>query len=309
MASNVGASIIAKLKNHARANGLDVMTVLRRYAQERLLYRLSVSPEAEHFCLKGGLLLAAYNGGDLLRPTEDIDFNGYAGDGSVDLLEEALKNILAHPVEDDGVSFHAETMRVAKDREGILPGGKVILQATIHTARVDVRVDVGFGNAITPDARPMEIPTLLPDAAPRPIVAAYPLETVVAEKLHAIAQHGLLNTRMKDYFDLWRISETNGFDGELLARAIASTFSRQNREIPEEPRGLSDEMANRAGSQWRTFLRKQGLEAPEDFGVLIAKVRDFLCPVLTAAREGSVPSLDWTAEGGWIETASAPGMR
>jgi len=305
MATNLGASIATKLKNHARANGLDVMTVLRRYAQERLLYRLSVSPEADRFCLKGGLLLAAYNGGDLLRPTEDVDFNGFDEKGSVELLENSLRAILAHPVEDDGVTFLPDTMRISKDREGILTGGKVVLNAMIHTARIDVRVDVGFGNAITPDARPMEIPTLLPDIAPKPLVSAYPMETVVAEKFHAMAQHGLLNTRMKDYFDLWRISETMGFDGEVLTRAISSTFERQRRPVPEEPQGLSDTMATRSGPQWQAYVGKQGLQAPADFGEIVSKVRDFLNPVIAAARQDGPPPAEWMPGQGWFPS---PGM-
>jgi len=305
MATNLGASIATKLKNHARANGLDVMTVLRRYAQERLLYRLSVSPESDRFCLKGGLLLAAYNGGDLLRPTEDVDFNGFDEKGSVELLEASLRAILEHPVEDDGVTFLPDTMRISKDREGILTGGKVVLNAMIHTARIDVRVDVGFGNAITPDARPMEIPTLLPDIAPKPVVSAYPMETVVAEKFHAMVQHGLLNTRMKDYFDLWRISETMGFDGEVLAKAISSTFERQRRPLPEEPQGLSDTMASKSAAQWKAYIGKQGLQAPADFGEVVSKVRDFLSPVIAAARLDADPPAEWMPGQGW---SPSPGL-
>jgi predicted nucleotidyltransferase component of viral defense system len=305
MATNVGASTATKLKNYARENGLDMLTVLRRYAQERLLYRLSVSPEADRFCLKGGLLLAAYNNGDLLRPTEDIDFNGFDEDGSVELLEESLRVILAQPVEDDGVIFLPETMRVTKDREGILSGGKVVLTARIHTAKVDVRVDVGFGNAITPDAKPMEIPTLLPGMAPRPVVAAYPMETVIAEKLHAMVQHGLINTRMKDYFDLWRISETLPFEGQVLADAVASTFRRQQRPLPAHPQGLSDGMVESSGTQWQAFVRKQKLDAPLDFGEVVARVGEFLIPVIAAARLDCAPPADWTPGSGW---SPSPGM-
>lgn len=300
MAANVGASIAAKLKNHAHANGLDMLTVLRRYAQERLLYRLSVSPESHRFCLKGGLLLAAYNGGDIYRPTEDVDFNGFDENGNVEMLEESLRIVLSQSVEDDGIVFLTETMRITKDREGILPGGKVVLQAMIHTARVDVRVDVGFGNAITPEARPMEIPTLLPDAAPRPVVAAYPMETVVAEKLHAMVQHGLVNTRMKDYFDLWRIAGSLPFDGQVLSEAIASTFRRQERLLPAHPQGLSDAMVERSGSQWGAFVRKQKLDAPLDFGEVVARVGDFLIPVIAAARQDTPAPAEWVPGSGWI---------
>jgi len=304
MSTNVSASIAAKLKNYARANKHDVLTVLRRYAQERLLYRLAKSEYADKFCLKGGLLLAAYNGGDLKRPTEDIDFNGYDDSSDVTSLEAILRNVLVRPYEDDGVSFMAETMRIAKDREGILTGGKIVLQAKIHTARVDVRVDVGFGNAITPAAKEMEIPTLLADVVPRPVIKAYPIETVVSEKLHAIAQHGLLNTRMKDYFDLLSISETFPFDGPLLVSAIASTFARQKREIPASPDGLSDQMGQRNSLQWRAFIRKQELDAPDDFAEVVQRIRSFLQPAIEAARGERIVPSEWNPSEGWTDGPS-----
>jgi len=244
---NVSASVYAKLRNHARAKGLDTQTVLARYVQERLLHRLSVSEEAENFCLKGGLLIAAYNNGDLLRPTEDIDFNGFDEDGSVARIKDAMRCVLATDVEDDGVIFDISSMRVVKSRDdGVIPGGKVLVHAVVHTARVDLKIDVGFGNVITPGVSPVEFPSLLDGTAPRPLIKAYPLETTIAEKLHAMAQFGYENTRLKDHFDILILSRIRRFDGAVLAQAIERTFERQGRPIPETLEGLSRDLCRGA---------------------------------------------------------------
>lgn len=150
----------------------------------------------------------------------------------------------------------------------------------------------------------MEIPTLLSDAAPRPVVAAYPMETVVAEKLHAMVQHGLINTRMKDYFDLWRIAGSLPFEGQVLSDAIASTFRRQQRPLPDHPQGLSDAMVARSGSQWQAFVKKQKLDAPMDFGAVVTRVGEFLLPVIAAARLDGPPPADWQPGSGWSPSSS-----
>jgi len=298
MVVNIAASIAGKLKNHAKANGHDVMVVFRRYAQERFVYRLSVSLEKDLFCLKGGVLLAAHNGGDLKRPTTDIDFHGFDENGSVENLKKSILNILSHPVENDGVVFLPESMRVAKDREGAIPGGKVVLTAMIHTARVEVRIDVGFGNAITPNATIITMPTLMPEIAPAPVISAYPMETVVSEKFHAMAQHGLASTRMKDYFDLMWISDTFEFKGETLKNAIISTFKQQRREIPLEPDGLSERMIAANSKQWIAYVQRQGIDAPLEFNEVVDKVSSFLQPVISATHDLIEPG-DWTPGTGW----------
>lgn len=303
MATNFAASIAGKLKNYAKANGHDVMVVFRRYAQERLIYRLSVSSERERFCLKGGLLLAAHNGGDLKRPTNDVDFNGFDEKGTIEDLKASILAILNHPVEDDGVVFLPESMRVAKDREGTIPGGKVVVMAMIHTAKVDVRIDVGFGNAITPNATIITLPSLMPDIAPAPVISAYPLETVVSEKFHAMAQHGLVSTRMKDYFDLMKISETFEFNGETLKQAIISTFEQQRRSVPLEPEGLSEKMIATNAKQWSAYVKRQGIDAPDDFAEVVEKVAQFLQPVISATPDATTPG-DWHPGTGWSHQPS-----
>lgn len=293
---NKGASVHARLRNLSKERGVDMVALLRRYAQERLLYRLSVSGEAGNFCVKGGLLLSAYNGGDLLRPTEDIDFNGFDPDADVAAVEKAMRAVLATGVDDDGVTFHPETIKVQKDRVGRIPGGKIAFQATVHTARVDVRVDVGFGNPVTPGVRRLVMPTLLGEVVPCPEVLAYPLETVVAEKVHAMAQFGVANTRVKDYFDLWMIFRTQELDGAALAEAMARTFEAQGRPLPDgEMEGLSADFVEEQDSAWKAFLKRIDYHAPLELEDVVAEVSLSVLPAVETAR-------------GLVQTAAAPSM-
>lgn len=297
---NIGASVYAKLRNLARERDVDIPVMLRRYVQERLLYRLSVSPVASEFCVKGGLLLTAYNSGNLLRPTEDIDFNGFGRGRSMEALREALQIVISTPVEDDGVWFDAESMQIKKEHTGLIGGGKIMLLARLHTARVEVRVDVGFGNAITPDVRMLEMPTLLDGLAPRPMVLAYPMETVIAEKLHAMAEFGMLNTRIKDHFDIWTLMNLHSFDADQLAAAVRNTFDVQNRSIPEMPFAcLTEEFAREKQEAWRLFLNK--IDEKDDilFVEVCADLSDFVWPFVEAAQTSSRTGLVWDSGRGW----------
>ena len=297
---NVGASVYARLKNISRERGLDMVGLLRRYAQERLLYRLSVSDEAGNFCVKGGILLSAYNDGNLLRPTEDIDFNGFERDASIATLKRALEVVLSIPVADDGVVFLPDSMKIEKDRTGIIPGGKVALQAKVHTAKVDLKVDVGFGNPVMPEVRHIVMPTILEGFVPRPLVLAYPLETVIAEKVHAMAQFGFDNTRLKDYFDVWMLQGLHSFDGNQLVEAVTETFEVQGRRVPEAPfEGLTEDFADYAEDRWAAFLRRIDDRSGAELRHVVAELAAFVHPVTEAARRGDHMDGTWEPSSGW----------
>lgn len=304
---NVGASVYQRLRNLSKERGLDMPGLLRRYAQERLLYRLSVSEYAENFCIKGGVLLSAYNRGDLLRPTEDVDFNGFDREANIQDLEKVLRSILTLPVADDGVTFDVESMKIEKDRTGIIPGGKIALRAAVHTADVLVRVDVGFGNPVNPDAKWIKMPTLLDGTAPQPEVLAYPLETVIAEKLHAMVEFGMANTRVKDYFDIWMLSRLHSFEGDALTAAVAETFSVQEREIPPaEIDGLTQDFAEDAEDMWNAFLKRIDARSRVLFPDVVADLSEMLHPITEAARIGEVFHGTWRPGEGWQELANEP---
>lgn len=298
MSTNFGARYYAKLQEVSRLQRIDMLALVKVYVQQRLLYRLSVSDCGSKFCLKGGLMIAAYNEGELLRPTDDIDLNGF-GLGGIEDIEHAIRRAVEAEVPDDGVTFNADSIKVQKDRgEGIIPGGKVVIEAAIHTAKVLLKVDVGFGNVITPWPAEFDIPTLLPEYLPCPTISAYPLETIIAEKLHAMAQHGYDNTRMKDYYDIWKIQQRYEFSGETVSQAILATFTQQQRPINPAMPGLSDLFAKKNEKDWKAFLRKTVMRDEKLFSEVLPEVRSFVAPPLVCAAGGPAPGR-WMYESGW----------
>jgi predicted nucleotidyltransferase component of viral defense system len=285
MAKNVGESMVAKLRNHAKENKVDVQFLLNVFVLQRFLYRLSLSDWKDSFCLKGGLLIPVWNRGDMFRPTTDIDLNGFDPDGDVETIEKMIRDVVSIvPDIDDGVAFDISRLKIAKAREGAVPGGKIEFDATVHTSRVRVRADVGFGNAITPDVVHGEYPSLLD--LPKPNISFYPPETTLAEKLHAMVQHGIYNTRFKDYYDIFLLKQIMDFDPGVLGDAVHRTFERQGTILPEDPEGLSEEFIKEHTKDWTRWVASNKLSVtPPDLAAVVADLREFLTPVISDARE------------------------
>jgi predicted nucleotidyltransferase component of viral defense system len=255
---NIGTSVRTKLLQLAKQRGDDFQLVLLRYVNERLLYRLATSQHANRFVLKGAALFTVWTGKPH-RATRDLDLLGF-GDSSEANLRDVFIDIATMKTEDDGTVFDASSLDVGPIRENQEYGGvRVTLAAHIAEAKVRVQIDVGFGDAITPEAIEIDFPALLSFPAPR--LRAYPRETVIAEKLDAMVQLGLANSRMKDFYDLKLLSELFDFDGAVLVRAIRATFSRRNTPIPSEaPAALSPQFVGDSGKakQWLAFASKSG---------------------------------------------------
>lgn len=254
-------SVQVRLARHARETGVDPNLVLTRYAVERFLYRLSRSPHAERFVLKGALLMLVWLG-ERLRPTSDADLLGF-GDLTEESLARLLREVADQEVEPDAVEFVSDSVRVEPIRaEDDYGGWRATLQARVGAARMTVQVDVGIGDAVTPEPEWLDYPGLL--NMPRPRLRAYPRESVVAEKLHAIVLFGTRNSRMKDYFDLHSLAREGKVDATTLADAIAATFKRRETAVPAEvPVGLTDLFANEPATQaqWMAFLARNRLAA------------------------------------------------
>lgn len=261
MTANRAASIRARLKQHPETSKQDFNLTLTQYGLERLLYRLSVSEHAPNFLLKGALLFQLWYG-QSHRPTRDADLLGFGPD-DVPTLIGVFRSICSIAV-DDGILFDPESVAGTEIRKDTGYGGvRVDLRATLDGARLALQVDIGFGDAVTPEAQPITYPTLLTDV-PAPTLRAYPKATVVAEKLHAVTVLGMTNTRMKDFFDLWVLLQDTTLDDAELQRAIAATFTRRQTAVPgTEPIGLSDAFAEDPTKQvqWRAFLKKNRLQA------------------------------------------------
>ena len=221
---NISASVEKRLLNLSRQSGEDFQYVLMRYGLERLMYRLSRSVYAKEFVVKGALLLRVWTG-EQYRPTKDLDLLAIL-DKSPEELDQIFRDICTLTVEDEGLVFRSETIRVRQIREDNVYGGvRVTLEARLGKIRIPLQVDIGFGDAVTPEAQQEEFPTLLD--FPAPILLAYPRETSIAEKFEAIVNLGLTNSRMKDYYDIWLLSQQFDFDGTNLVRAIEATSRRR----------------------------------------------------------------------------------
>ena len=295
---NIGASIRNRLLNKARAEKLDFNLLLTRYALERMLYRLSISAQHDQFLLKGALLFDLWF--DVPhRPTHDADLLGF-GSPEIPHLEEVFRNISCIEVE-DGIVFQPDSVKGAEIRkEANYAGVRITLMGLLDSARCPIQVDVGFGDAVVPGPDDVSYPIIL-TGLPEPQLRAYPRYTVVAEKLEALTSLGILNSRMKDFFDLWVLAKHSDFDGALLSRAIAATFERRRTVFPEEiPIGLSDEFINddQKNKQWLAFLRKNALD-PMPLVTVISDLREFLLPVLVAAASSNRHGMAWQAGLGW----------
>jgi predicted nucleotidyltransferase component of viral defense system len=281
----IARSVQVRLARHAKTIGVDPNLVLTRYAVERYLYRLSRSAHAERFVLKGALLLLVWLG-ETLRPTRDADLLGF-GELSDDALNGIFREVCAVEVEPDAATFLPDSVRVAPIREEDAYGGqRVTLQARVGAARLTVQVDVGIGDAVTPAPQWLEYPSLL-EEFPRPRLRAYPRETVVAEKLHAMVLLGTRNSRMKDYFDVRALLREGQMDAEQLASAIAATFARRRTALPEQvPAALSDEFAadETKRAQWRAFLGRNRIEGPE-LPEVVDEIRMRLAEPIARARK------------------------
>jgi Domain of unknown function (DUF1814). len=283
MSRNVAASVRARLKNRADATQEDYNLLLTRYGLERLLYRLSVSPHAPNFLLKGALLFLLWH--ELPhRPTRDADLLGF-GNADVDSVVAVFRDVCAVTY-DDGMRFDADAIRGEVIRKQAGYGGvRIDIQATLDGAQLGLQVDVGFGDVVTPAALAVTYPVLLDDQ-PAPQLRAYPKYTVCAEKLHTLCLLGMANTRLKDYFDLWLLLGEDTLDASQLARAIAATFARRGTALPAAwPVGLTDLFATDTGKQrqWQAFLRKNKLDAP-DLEDVIMELRTALAQPMDMAR-------------------------
>lgn len=296
---NVADSVRTRLLALAKQRADDFHLLLVRYVNERLLYRLSVSPHAKNYILKGAALFTAWNG-DPHRATRDLDFHG-SDEATAARVQKVFEDVLATAVADDGVTFDPRTMRVAPIRENQEYGGfRVTLVARVGVAQVGVQLDVGFGDAITPAPERLIFPALL--EFPAPHLRGYPRETVVAEKTDALVTLGLANTRMKDFYDLMILSRRFDFDGALLQRALRATFGRRGTPYSENPpiaftaEFYGDASRNR---QWSGFVKRTGARDAGSLAETIDHVSRFVTAPLTAAgRRGSFTQ-QWAAGGPW----------
>ncbi|HCP32332.1 TPA: nucleotidyl transferase AbiEii/AbiGii toxin family protein [Candidatus Acetothermia bacterium] len=293
-------SVHVRLVARAKKLGIEAQMMLERFALQRLLYRLSKSAHAERFVLKGAQLMLLWMG-ETVRPTRDADLLGL-GDLSDDSLIRIFRGLCTLDVEPDGMEYLTETVQVASiRRENVYGGRRVTLKACLGNARLHLQVDVGIGDAITPDPDWVELPSLLDFPSPR--LLGYPPETSIAEKVETMVARGLLNSRLRDYFDIFILAERKAFDGAVLTAAVRHTFERRGTSIPDDlPPGLLAKFAEEPGkqTQWESFHRKfDDPSVPEDLASVVERIALFVGPVLRAARGNDRFDRTWPPGGPW----------
>ena len=297
---NTAVSVRDRLLAMARQRGEDFQLLLTQYGLERLLYRLCKSDYRDRFILKGAMLFMLWSD-QPHRPTRDVDFLGF-GDSSEASLQAIFRELCTVSVEDDGLILMADSVQVEIIRDAAEYGGiRVRLFGNLAGARIPIQADIGFGDAVTPEAREIEYPTLLGSRAPK--LKAYPRETVVAEKYQALVHLGLANSRMKDFYDLWVMAREFDFDGPILSDAIRNTFSCRHTPLPDHtPSGLSAEFHEDAQKKnhWNAFLRKGALAAnPPSLTEVCGLLDRFLLPPTRAAIKERGFRANWKPGGPW----------
>jgi predicted nucleotidyltransferase component of viral defense system len=300
---NIAASVQQRLRNLAQAQQEDFQGILTRYALERFLYRLHQSDHRDRFILKGAMLFTLWSN-EPHRATRDLDLLCH-GDNAIAPLEQVFQEICQTQVEDDGLDFKAETVQgkqIKEDQE--YEGVRIKLNASLTgtSTRLNLQIDIGFGDAVTPQVRVAAFPTIL-EGFPAPSLKTYPPETVIAEKFQAMVSLGIANSRMKDFYDIWYLCQNFRFEGIILSRAIKATFDRRRTPLPaESPLALTLEFSEDAAkqTQWKAFIRKSKLKTSEEtLSEIIAVLQDFLMPPTQAATQGKAFELIWPSSGPW----------
>lgn len=298
---NPGASIQQRLRNRAKATGENAALLLIRYLNERFLYRLSVSPFRDRFILRGATLFSIW-AAEPHRATRDIDLLA-SGDNSAEAMAHIIRSVCAQPVEADGVTFLPDTLTMEeRASERVYPGLHIEVLAALGTARPRLEIDMAFGEVTSPPPRTETLPALL--GMPAPEVRAYQKETVIAEKCQALVHWNLVNTRMKDFYDLWYLSRTFSFDGGALCEALQATFARREEAFPADGRPAALTVAFAQDPlkvrQWTAFVGKGALSAGAvTLPALIADLHAFLQPPLAALAASEVLPLFWSPDQGW----------
>lgn len=297
--TNIVASVRQKLLNIIRETGDDPNYIWTRFAMERLIYRISVSEYSANLILKGALLFLLWRN-QTYRPTLDADFSGLIDD-SIEITTKIFRRICHIKVEPDGLIFDSGTVTAIPIRQDLeYHGQRVTLSAFLGKARIPLQIDIGFGDVITPKAKRSSFPTLLDFPPPR--ILTCPKETVIAEKLQAMIMLGIANSRMKDFYDIFVLEKDFAFLGNTLVQAIKATFNRRKTEIPTDiPLALSEEFAHDRvkTAQWNAFLQKNGLTDVPEFPEILAKLRNFLMPILRAAADIQIKLGKWNPGGPW----------
>ncbi|HDQ26388.1 MAG TPA: nucleotidyl transferase AbiEii/AbiGii toxin family protein [bacterium] len=280
--ANVAASVRARLLAIAKKTGKPYDEVLKLFGIERLLYRFSKSRFKRILTLKGALFFLVRDIPDR-RTTLDADFQADY-DNSTVKIAGMVKEICSIQAEDDGIKFDSRTINAVKIKEATeYSGVRVKLIAYMERTRIPVQIDFAFGDVIYPEAKEVKYPVLLDFTAPK--LKGYPPETVMSEKFEAMVKLGDLNSRMKDFYDVWLIIRKIKPDKSEVAKAVKKTFEHRKTALPSTGKLFSGDIYDENSDRqklWQAFLNKNGIKnAPLKLSAVAGEIEKFLNKTIT----------------------------
>lgn len=272
-------SIKAKLKNVSKEWNKNHQLTLIRYFQERFLYRLSISKYRKNFFLKGGVLIYAIER-ESSRPTLDLDLLARKIEADQEKIKRIFQEICSMPCEEDGVIFDRDSIETSEIvKEGNYSGVRAKVLATLGNIKQRIQVDTGFGDIVVPGPVAMTFPTLI--ELPNPELLAYSVESLISEKFEAMINLAELNSRMKDFYDIYRIFESGNYNEKTLREAIVNTISRRGTPLSEQHVIFSENFSTneKRDSQWKAFLKRAGLNEDINLYYVMKIIKEKLKPV------------------------------
>jgi len=294
---NLPASVRQRLFDRARKDKRPFNELLQYYAMERFLYRLACSAHARQFILKGALMLRVWRSPEI-RPTMDIDMLGRTNNDEAGIVKQ-IREIMTVDVESDGLSFDPASVRAERITEDAEYAGiRIRFRGLLDTARVALQIDIGFGDIVYPEPEESDLPVMLDFPAPR--LLCYSRESAIAEKFEAMVKLGILNSRMKDFYDIWLLSRQFDFAGASLAEAIRLTFERRETPLTAAIDAFSESFIEAKQVQWTAFWRRlQHEHVPASFHEVVTAVAIFLSPLAATLSQGHTVSGNWATPGPW----------
>jgi len=295
---NVAASVRQRLVNKSRQEHRPFAELVQYYAMERFLYRLSTTHYKNKFILKGALMLQAWDA-PMARPTKDIDLLGRF-DNDVGAITQVITDICKlRPAVDDGLSFDLDSIKATRIKEDAdYTGVRIRFLTYLTTTRIHMQIDIGFGDEVYPSPEEILYPTLLD--LPAPALLSYSMETTIAEKFEAMVKLKELNSRMKDFYDIWLLARQFNVHGVALQEAINRTFSQRNTELSLDVTAFNEDFAQIKMIEWKAFRKKLKMEnIPNDMQEVIDVLKAFLEPVIAASIQKQQFENIWSPESGW----------